>query len=298
MVYALALAAALVSASAGITQRLGLETAPLGSAMRLRLLTYALRRGIWLFGFALLLAQFVLQAMALRFGQLSVVQPVLTMDLLFVVTILAVLFHRPIGWREWTGAGAIVAGLAGFLVIAHPATGKGNVGTHLWGIVTVSTFLAATALVLGAQRGARWWRAAAFGAASAILFAYNAALTKATTDLITHGWSHVFIHWEPYGIAVTGLAGFFLLQNALHAGPIAASRATLVTCNPLASIAIGAAVFGEHLRSGGVPITAEILALLLLSSGAVLLAHSPLVSTGDPNGPHSEFLRTPVERPA
>lgn len=202
MVYALALAAALVSASAGITQRLGLETAPLGSAMRLRLLTYALRRGIWLCGFALLLAQFVLQAMALRFGQLSVVQPVLTMDLLFVVTILAVLFHRPIGWREWTGAGAIVAGLAGFLVIAHPATGKGNVGTHLWGIVTVSTFLAATALVLGAQRGARWWRAAAFGAASAILFAYNAALTKATTDLITHGWSHVFIHWEPYGIAV------------------------------------------------------------------------------------------------
>jgi len=259
MVYVLALAAALVSASAGITQRLGLETAPEGSAMRLQLVTHAMRRGIWLIGFALLLLQFVLQAMALRFGQLSVVQPLLTMDLLFVVTILAVLFHRRIGWREWTGAVAIVLGLASFLAIAHPATGRGNVGSHAWGLVTACTLLAAVGLVVAAQRGPRWWRAAAYGAASAMLFAYNAALTKATTSLITQGWGHVFIHWEPYGIAVTGLAGFFLLQNALHAGPIAASRATLVTCNPLASIAIGAGVFGERLRAGSGPVAAEAL---------------------------------------
>lgn len=298
MVYVLALAAALVSASAGITQRLGLETAPEGSAMRLQLVTHAMRRGIWLIGFALLLLQFVLQAMALRFGQLSVVQPLLTMDLLFVVTILAVLFHRRIGWREWTGAVAIVLGLASFLAIAHPATGRGNVGSHAWGLVTACTLLATVGLVLAAQRGPRWWRAAAYGAASAMLFAYNAALTKATTSLITQGWGHVFIHWEPYGIAVTGLAGFFLLQNALHAGPIAASRATLVTCNPLASIAIGAGVFGERLRAGSGPVAAEALALLLLCAGAVLLAQSPLISGGGERGGQSEFLGVVVEEPA
>ncbi|HEY3842303.1 MAG TPA: hypothetical protein VGL48_03560 [Acidimicrobiales bacterium] len=71
------------------------------------------------------------------------------------------------------------------------------------------------------------WRAAAVGAAAAMLFAYNAALTKATTTLITHGWSLVFVNWEPYAIAVAGLASFFLLQNVLHAGPVAASRATM-----------------------------------------------------------------------
>jgi drug/metabolite transporter (DMT)-like permease len=290
MVYIFAIAAALASALAGIMQRLGLESAPAESAMRLGLLTHALRRGIWLLGFALLLVQFVLQATALRFGQLSVVQPVLTLDLLFVVTILAVFFHRHLGWREWSGAVAIVAGLAGFLALAAPAAGRGIPGSKAWGVVTVTVVVAAVLLVVTTRWGPRWWRAAAFGAASAFLFAYNAALTKATTTLITQGWGHVFVHWEPYAIAVTGLMGFFLLQNALHAGPIAASRATMVIFNPLVSIAIGVTVFDEHLRTGHGFVFAEVAALIVLCAGAFILAQSPLVSGAAAEGEPGELL--------
>jgi drug/metabolite transporter (DMT)-like permease len=297
MVYAFAIAAALVSASAGITQRLGLESAPAESAMRLGLLTHALRRGIWVLGFGLLLVQFVLQATALRFGQLSVVQPLLTLDLLFVVTILAVFFHRRLGWREWTGAGAIVAGLAGFLALASPATGRGIPGSKGWGVVTATVAVAAVALVVATRWGPRWWRAAAFGAASAVLFAYNAALTKATTTLITRGWGHVFVHWEPYAIGGTGLVGFFLLQNALHAGPIAASRATTVIFNPLVSIAIGATVFDEHLRTGHGFVVAEVAALLVLCAGAIVLAQSPLVTGATTDGHPGERLGAPAGSP-
>lgn len=298
MVYVFAIAAALVSASAGITQRLGLESVPAESAMRLRLLTHALRRGIWVLGFVLLLVQFVLQAMALRFGQLSVVQPLLTLDLLFVVTILAVFFHRRLGWREWTGAVAIVAGLAGFLALAAPATGRGIPGSKAWGVITAVVAVAAVLLVITTRWGPRWWRAAAFGAASAVLFAYNAALTKATTTLITQGWGHVFVHWEPYAIAVTGLVGFFLLQNALHAGPIAASRATTVIFNPLVSIAIGATVFDEHLRTGHGFVVAEVAALVVLCAGAFLLAQSPLVTGVTADGQPGELLGAPAGVPA
>jgi len=53
-------------------QRIGVESAPEGATMRLSLLTHALRRKVWLAGFALLLTTFVLQAMALRFGDLAV----------------------------------------------------------------------------------------------------------------------------------------------------------------------------------------------------------------------------------
>jgi drug/metabolite transporter (DMT)-like permease len=297
MVYAFAIAAALVSATAGITQRLGLESVPAESAMRLRLLTHALRRGIWVLGFVLLLVQFVLQATALRFGQLSVVQPLLTLDLLFVVTILAVFFHRRPGWREWAGAVAVVAGLAGFLALAAPATGRGIPGTKAWGVVTLVVVVATVLLVVTTRWGPRWWRAAAFGAASAVLFAYNAALTKATTTLITRGWGHVFVHWEPYAIAVTGLAGFFLLQNALHAGPIAASRATTVVFNPLVSIAIGATVFDEHLRTGHGFVVAEVAALVVLCTGALFLAQSPLVTGVTTDGQPGELLSAPAGVP-
>src|SRR5271167_3013195 len=137
MVYVLAMASALSSAVAGILQRIGVERAPATDAMRLRLLTGALRRGVWLIGFALLLVTFVLQATALRFGTLAVVQPILTTELLFLIAILVLVFHRHLGWREWAGAGAIVAGLAGFLVIADPALGKGNADSKTWIVVTI-----------------------------------------------------------------------------------------------------------------------------------------------------------------
>ena len=120
-------------------------------------------------------------------------------------------------------------------------------------------------------------RAAAFGTATAITAAFSAALTKSTTIYVSQGWGHVFTHAQPYLLAVTGLGTVFLLQNALHAGPITASRTTLVTVNPLVSILIGITLFGDRLR-GGLPRTVmECIALAVLITGVVVLAQTPLV---------------------
>jgi len=112
--------------------------------------------------------------------------------------------------------------------------------------------------------------------------AYNASLIKATTTYITQGWGHVFNHFKPYGLVVTGLFGVFLLQNALHAGPITASRTTLVTGNPLISIALGVTLFDDKIGTGGARVPIECLALVVLVAGIAVLAQSPLVTgTGD-----------------
>lgn len=290
VVYLLASCAAFSSAVAGVLQRMGVEAAPAGDAMHLRLLTGAIKRGVWVLGFILLLVTFGLQAAALRFGDLTVVQPVLTCELLFLIAILAVAFHRHMGWPEVCGAAAIVAGLTGFIVSARPSTGHGIPGSAAWGLVTLTVVAGAAVLVAAARRGPRWWRASAFGAAAGTLFAYNASLTKATTTLITGGWGHVFTHWEPYAIGVTGFAGFFLLQNALHAGPIAASRATMLIVNPVVSVVIGIFVFRERLRSGGGSVAAEVISLAVMLTGAYVLCQSPLVAAGA-EGDQGERLR-------
>lgn len=290
MVYLLAASAALCSAVAGVLQRIGVEHAPAADAMRLRLLTNALKRGIWLLGFALLLVVFVLQASALRFGDLTVVQPILTVELLYLIAILGLVFHRHIGWREIVSSMAIVVGLAGFIISADPAIGKGIPSSETWEVVTLVIVLVAAALVAAAQRGPRWWRATAFGAAAAVLFAYNASLTKAITTLITGGWGHVFTHWEPYALGLTGLVGFFFLQNALHAGPIAASRASMLMVNPVVSIIIGIFVFDEHLRSGPGFIAIEVLSLAVMLAGAFVLTQSPLVAGAALEGDQGEML--------
>ena len=274
----LAAGAALLSALAVVLQRVAIESAP-GSSLSPRLMTHALKKRGWLIGFGLMLGMFVLQASALRAGQLSVVQPVLTTELIFLVAILVTGFHRTIGWREPLGILAIVAGLAGFFASASPAIGTGQPDRRAWVVVSVVTVVCALSLVASGRAGPRWWRASALGAASAVLFAYNAALTKTLTTLLRDGgWAHVFASWEPYLLALSGASGLFLLQSALHAGPITASRTANVIINPLVSIVIGITAFSERLRAGAGFVILDVLAIAVLCAGAVVLIRSPLVA--------------------
>ncbi len=290
MAYLLAALAAFVNALTSVLQRIGVESAPESTTMRWSLMAHALRRGIWLIGFALMLVVFGLQATALRFGELSVVQPVLTTELLFLLLILAVWFRYRLGLQEWLGAITIVVGLGGFFLVAAPKGGDAIPTNHQWWVASVLLIAAVVGFIIGALRGPRWWRAAAFGAATAVTAAYTAALTKAITTYVTEGWGHVFTHFQPYMLAITGLGTVFLIQNALHAGPITASRTTMVTLNPLVSIVLGLTLFADRLRSGPMWITLEVVALAVLVIGVVILARSPLVAGTPVEGHPGEML--------
>jgi drug/metabolite transporter (DMT)-like permease len=277
MVYVLALCAALANALCSILQRMGVEDAPSETTMKLSLMTHALKRGVWLLGFAFMVGSFLLQAVALHLGSLSQVQPLLTMELIFLVFLLATWFRFPIGLREWMGALAAALGLAGFLVFAQPGGGDKLPGRTDW-IVAGSVALGIVVLTcVLARRGPRWWRAAMYGTAGAVTFAFTATLIKAVTHYVAVDWPTMFVHWETYGLAVCGVAGVFLVQNAYHAGPIAASQSCLVLVDPLASIVFGVLLFGDNLRTSGAWGPLEALSLLVMFAGVVWLAHSPLI---------------------
>ncbi len=290
MAFLLAALAAFTNAITSVLQRIGVESAPESSTLRPSLMAHALKQGIWLVGFALMLVQFGLQATALKFGQLSTVQPVLTTELLFLLLVLAVWFRYRLGAREWLGALTVVVGLGGFFLAARPHGGQVLPSNAEWLVASIVLITAITICIGAGLRGPRWWRAAAFGAATAITAAFGAALTKAITGYISQGWSQVFTHFEPYMLGVTGLGTIFLLQNALHAGPITASRTTLVTVNPLVSIVLGVTLFGDVLRSGVLWISLEVLALAVLGTGVVVLTRSPLVAGADDDGTDGEML--------
>ena len=124
MVFILALGAAFSNALISVLQRIGVEDAKEEDTLRLSLLTHALKRRVWLAGFALMIASFILQALALHFGRLSQVQPILVTEILFLVFILSTRFGYRVGAREWLGVGMASAGLAGFLVFAAPIGGN------------------------------------------------------------------------------------------------------------------------------------------------------------------------------
>jgi uncharacterized membrane protein len=278
VVYVLALLSALANALTSILQRIGVEDAPEDSTLRLSLLTHALKRGVWLLGFAFMVSSFLMQAVALHIGDLSQVQPILTIELPFLVLILATWFRFHIGPREWLGCLAAAGGLAGFLFFAQPVGGELVPTAHDW-IVAGSVCGGVVVLaVLLALRGPRWWRAAMFGAAGAIGFAFTASLIKTVGDYVATDWTQMFSHWETYALALCGVASLFLAQNAFHAGPIASSQTALVLVDPLASLALGIGLYGDNLRTAGVYGPLEALSLVVMFIGAITISHSPLVS--------------------
>jgi len=278
MVYALALTAALANALTSILQRMGVEDAPPESTLRLSLLTHALKRGVWLLGFACMVGSFLCQAFALHLGNLSQVQPILTIELLLLVLLLATWFRFRIGWHEWLACLAAAGGLAGFLVFADPRSGGEIPSAADWILAGSLCGGAVVVAVLAAMRGPRWWRAAMFGAAGAIGFAFTAALIKSVGDYVAADWTQLFQHWQTYALAICGVGSVFLAQNAFHAGPIAASQTSLVLVDPLVSLAIGIGIFGDNLRTGGAYGPLEAVSLLIMFAGAAFLAQSPLIS--------------------
>jgi drug/metabolite transporter (DMT)-like permease len=278
VVILLALGASLANALTSVFQRMGVEDAPADATLKLSLLTYAFRRGVWLLGFALMVVSFLLQAVALHLGRLSEVQPVLTTELVFLVIVLGIWFGFRSGPREWFGVLAASGGLAGFLFFAHPEEGNMSPPTWEWLVVVGACSGVMLLTVVLALRGPRWWRAAMFGSAGAISFALTAAFTKVVSGLAASDWASLYRHWQTYGLIFFGVLGLFLAQNAFHAGPLVASQSSLVLVDPLASILIGVGLFGDNLRTSGAWGPFEALSLLIMFAGAFSLAHSPLIS--------------------
>lgn len=278
MVYLLATACALSNALASVLQRMGVEDALASDTLKLGLLTHALKRGVWLLGFAFVVATVPLQIVALHLGSLSQVQPILTAELLFLVILLATWFRFQVGWREWFGCAGAAGGLAGFLIFAQPGGGSDVPTAFEW--VVAGSLCGGTALLatLSAFRGPRWWRAAAFGVAGAVGFAFTASLIKTVSNYIMNDWVHMFFHWQTFGAAVCGALSLCVTQNALHAGPIAASQTALVLVDPLVSIALGIGLYGDNLRTAGAYGPLEAISLLIMFVGAASIALSPLVS--------------------
>lgn len=278
MVYVLAVGAAFANALTTLLQRLGVEQAPAGATMRVALISYAVRRPVWLAGFGVMVAAFVLQASALSVGTLTEVQPTLTAELPLLVVLLAVWFHRSVSWHEWFGAFAAAGGLAAFLAAAAPGGGTAVPGADTWLTTSLAVLAVAAVAVLASRRGSPARQAGLLGAAAALLFALTAAFTKQVTVDVGQRWSGLFTHWHVYALALSGLLAVFLAQNAFHAGPVTASQTALVLVDPLASIAIGVNLFGDRLAADPARLVVETLGALLAVSGVVLLARSRLVA--------------------
>lgn len=235
-----------------------------------RLVAATLSHRYWLAGLGFDAVGLGLQAAALHFGQLALVQPLLVTGLLF-----ALLFrHRLHGDARLSGqqalwAMAVCASLAGFLAVAdisgHSSGDVDRLPAVIAGIV--GAIATATCVELGRRQRAGE-AAALIGVAVGVVYASTAALLKALTDVAAHGVFAVVTSWQLYVFVVLGGVGLLLNQVAFQAGPLTASLPAASTIDPLLSVVVGVAVYDEKVHAG--PFGGLVLALLLAALGVAV----------------------------
>jgi drug/metabolite transporter (DMT)-like permease len=250
--------------------------------MRPTLLLALLRRPRWLLGNLAEVGAISLQFLALRRGPLVLVEAVLVSGLLFALPLGAALQRRRLARSDWLGAMAVVAGLAVFVTVARPSTGRGAASGLGWVLVLLLDCGVVLALILRAPRHPGPRRATFLGTACGVLFGMNAALAKASGHRLDRGAGHALGAWEPYALLALGSLGFLLAQSAFQAGPLAASLPAITAADPIVAALIGVLAFHEGVAGGAAAIAVELAAGAAIVAGVWTLARSPLVAPDQP----------------
>lgn len=274
----LAVLAATSNATASVLQRKAARHTDNEAGMGIAVLWQLAHQKAWIAGIAALLLGFALQAAALATGPITLVQPLLVLELAVALLLSGLVFGGNLGRRVWASILGMSAGLALLLVGLRPVAGDpGGASTLTWVLGCVANLGLVAALTVAGHRvwGAR--RAELLGVAAGAGFGFTAALVSGVTAAFPLGVSGVLGTWQTWAMVLMGPAGFFMLQNALRAGKLVASQPGLSLANPLVSIGWGVAVFGEQVRAGPW-LVAEIAGAALVAFCTIQLARSPLLT--------------------
>ena len=89
-----------------------------------RLALYLVRQPLWLLGGAAAVGSYAFQALALHNGPMSVVQPVLVTELVFVLVLRRVWIRQDVARAAWAAVTVVCVALAVFLAVAEPTGGQ------------------------------------------------------------------------------------------------------------------------------------------------------------------------------
>lgn len=248
-----------------------------------RLVLHLLGNRTWLAGTGASVAGFVLHALALRLGTLTVVQPVLVSGLVFTLPVRSLLDRQRPSRRELAGAAVTAVGLTLFIVFSRPTGGEGLPDTLPAALLLAGGSLAAVAAALSAARlGASRTGGILLGFAAGELSGLAAGLLKVSTGLLVDDPWSLFVSWAPYVLVLLALWGLTLNQRAYRSAPLAVTLPTFNVVDPLAGIAFGILVFDERPSVMPLDLVVEILGLVLMFVGAAALARSTPMQSASP----------------
>jgi hypothetical protein len=221
---------------------------PDADALKARFVTRLLRQPMWLAGFALDALGYFTQAVALAFGTLIVVQPLLVTMLLFALPLGARFAGRRLAREDWRWALVLTIGIATFLVVGDPTAGVDRGSGARWFAVLVVLYPIIAALVAAGAARSGAMRALLLGSAAGVCYGITDALTKSVVRGVDDGIGAILDNWETWALIVTIIAGAFLQQSAYQAGGLPASLPAITGLEPVTGIMLGIVIYQERFR--------------------------------------------------
>jgi hypothetical protein len=294
-----AVPAAIVGAAcmglASAAQARATKQVPTSKTLHPGLLLDLVRRPLWLIGIVATVAGLGLQILALGYGPLLLVQPLLVTALPFANMFSAWLNHRRMDRILLGGAFLCVAGLAVFLVLARPTGGSDQLVASPGELIPLAVALGVVAVAGLSLSSVLHGPTRVLGLAlsTGIFYGVTAALMKVVAGEFRVGFAQPFEHWTLYAVCVVGPIGFLLSQNTFQQGQfVSPALGVITTVDPLVGVAIGVWWMDESAATGAAVLAGELIAAVLIVVGiAVLARRGAHLITG-------ESTSTPVAGPA
>lgn len=265
-----------------VLQQRAASRASLADFLSFRLLLHLMRMPDWLLGVGLMICGQVLGAIALAYGEVSLVEPLTATNLLFAMALARWLTPRQsLGRSGWGGVALLALGVTAFIVAGQPKGSTAEAGAlRHW---LVFGIVAGLALLLtgAAKRLPPSSEATLLALAAGLLYGLQDALTRTCGQLVRQdGVAALAVQWQPYAILAIGLTGMLLVQSAFETASLRMSLPALTAAQPLAGIACGIGFLGDRLRVTPGALAWEAAGLAAITVGVILLGRHPAMPAG------------------
>jgi drug/metabolite transporter (DMT)-like permease len=246
----------------------------------LGLFTRLLRDRQWWLGSMVAGAGFALQAAALGFGSVLLVQAVMVTSLLFALPINARLTHHRVSRFQWIWAALLAVSVVVIVAVGNPTEGHSRASFETWTLVIAVLGPALVACVIGARIFSGPTSAVLLAIVSGALWGLFAVLTKGVVDRLDDGLVAVLKTPELYAWVLVAIAGTSWQQSSFRAGSLTASLPTMTVTEPVVGSVLGVVVLGEALRPGDAGWLTLIVAFAVMVIATAALARGEAATVG------------------
>ena len=213
----------------------------------------AIKRPTWWLSLSLAWLAYGFQAVALAFGTLLVVQPILVLSLLLTLVLSAKVERRKMEIDESFWATVLTVAVGVLVVLGRPEPGAREASISEWLIAVGAGVVVMTVTAVAAKQQGSVMRAFLLGAICGAIFGYLAVFSKTTVDAFVRGGiPELVTTWPLYALLAAAVVGTIVQQYAFSAGNLSRSLPAMKIFEPLLAYALGMTLLGETFTVSGV----------------------------------------------